>query len=376
MSKPSWTASCPMWTGKSSDPLLMSFAFGLAAAILFLTLAGAAFTYAYGWFIARRYPPTGRFIAVDGCRLHYREAGVENAGRGTVVLLHGASSNLVESMLGLGSHLAQRYRVIAFDRPGHGWSERKPGLSEAEPARQAALMAEALRQLNVRNAVIVGHSWSGTIVPHFALDHQDVAGAILVLAGITMPWPGGSIGWFRKLVASWLGRLFMRTLALPVTLALRPWMKRKTYSPQPAPPGIIREGFIPLAFRPGAYEANMQDFAVMYDAVVGQSVRYGAIRMPVTVVAGDRDEIVWTDLHAQAFAQAVPGAKLILMPRIGHMPQYADGATVLSAIEELAERIAASSLPLAEPDESYRSETWASSPPLWGRVWRGGTAQD
>lgn len=318
----------------------MHLVFGLLAALLLLVLAGAAFTYAYGWFIERRYPPTGRFIEAEGCRLHYREAGAENSSRGTIVLLHGASSNLVESMLGLGSFLSRRYRVIAFDRPGHGWSERKPGLNEAEPARQAALIADALRQLKVRNAVMVGHSWSGTIVPHFALDHRDVAGAILILAGITTPWPGGYIGWFRGCIGSWAGWLLVRTLALPVTLMLRPWMKRKTFWPQPAPPGIVRKGFIPLAFRPRAYEANMQDFAVMYHAVLRQSSRYGEIRMPAVVVAGDCDEIVWTDLHSLSFVHAVPGAELILMQGIGHMPQYADGETVLSAIEALAERIA------------------------------------
>ncbi len=317
----------------------MSAVLGVLATLLLIVLAGAIFTHVHGWIIARRYPPTGQFISVDGCRLHYREAKPESEPRGTIVLLHGASSNLVESMLGLGWHLAKRHRVLAFDRPGHGWSERKPGLKEAEPARQAALIAEALRNLDVRNAVVVGHSWSGTIVPHFALDHRDVTGAILVLAGITTPWPGGTMGWFKRLIDSWAGWLMMRSLALPITLVLRPWMKRKTFYPQPAPPGIVRKGFIPLAFRPRAYEANMQDFAVMYDGVAKLSPRYSDIDVPVVVVAGDRDEIVWTDLHSQAFAHAVPGARLILMPGIGHMPQYADGGTVLAAIEGLAEEI-------------------------------------
>ncbi|MPR08833.1 alpha/beta fold hydrolase [Microvirga tunisiensis] len=308
----------------------------------FVLLAlGAAFTYLYARTIERRFPPTGRFVEVDGCRLHYREEGPnEEPARGAVVLLHGASSNLVESMLGLGRSLSQSYRVLAFDRPGHGWSERKPGLSEAEPARQAVLIAGALRQLGVRNAVIVGHSWSGTIVPHLALDHADVTGAILVLSGITSPWPGGYIGWYRRLIDSQAGWLLMRTLAVPVLLMLRPSMKRKTFRPQAAPRGIVTEGFIPLAFRPRSYEANMEDFAVMYDAVLRQSMRYREIRLPVTVVAGDRDEIVWTDLHSVSFAREVPGAELILMPGIGHMPQYADQETVLAAIVALAERVA------------------------------------
>ncbi|QRM28932.1 alpha/beta fold hydrolase [Microvirga sp. VF16] len=318
----------------------MSLLLLIVVALLLVLGSGAAFTYLYAWCIERRFPPTGRFVEVEGCRLHYREEGPKNEPRGTVVLLHGASSNLVESMLGLGWALSQSYRVLAFDRPGHGWSERKPGLSEADPARQAALIAGALRQLGVRNAVIVGHSWSGTIVPHLALDHADVTGAILVLSGITSPWPGGTIGWYRRLIDSWTGWLLLRTLAVPLLLMLRPWIKEKTFWPQPAPRGIVKKGFIPLAFRPRSYEANMQDFAVMYDAVVRQSVRYRDIRLPTVVVAGDSDEIVWTDLHSLSFAREVPGAELILMPGIGHMPQYADGKTVLVAIEALAERIA------------------------------------
>ena len=114
----------------------------LLAPALLLAL-GAAFTFVHSRWIERRYPPTGRFVEVEGCRLHYREEGPErDAARGTVVLLHGASSNLVESMLGLGARLSQRHRVIALDRPGHGWSERKRCLGEAEPARQAVLLQE------------------------------------------------------------------------------------------------------------------------------------------------------------------------------------------------------------------------------------------
>jgi pimeloyl-ACP methyl ester carboxylesterase len=312
----------------------------LAAPVLLLIL-GAAFTYLYAWRIGRRFPPTGRFIDVEGCPLHYREEGPEGApSQGTIILLHGASSNLVESMLGMGKALSRRYRVIAIDRPGHGWTERRQGLSEAEPARQAALIAGALRQLHVRSAIIVGHSWAGAIVPHFALDHKDVTGAIVVLSGITSPWPGGTIGWYRRYVDSWFGWLMFRTLGVPVLLVLRPWMKRKTFRPQPPPPGIVTEGFIPLAFRPRAYEANMQDFAVMYDAVLRQCGRYRDIRVPTLVIAGDSDEIVWTDLHSRCFAREVPGAELIVMPGIGHMPQYADKERVISAIEALARQIA------------------------------------
>jgi len=310
----------------------------LAGLALFL-IAGAVFTAAYARRAERLCPPVGRFIEVEGGRLHYVEKGPPRP-LGTVVLLHGASSNLVESMLGLGVSLASRYRVLAFDRPGHGWSTRGRGLGPAEPARQAAMIAEALRRLDVRNAVIVGHSWSGAVVPHFGLDHRDVAGALLILAGLTHPWPGGTIAWYRRLTDSWLGWLLTRTLGIPITLLLRECALRKTFSPQEAPPDFMRQAFIPLALRPGAFHANGQDFAVMYDAVLRQSPRYGEIRVPVTVIGGDRDEIVWTDLHSRSFARDVAGAELVVLPGIGHMPQYARQDLVLTAIETLAERIA------------------------------------
>src|SRR4028119_2389936 len=96
-------------------------------AVLALVLVlGAVFTWAHTRRVERLYPATGRFMEVEGCRLHYIERGPDGAEPlGTIVLLHGATSNLVEAMLGLGSALAPRYRVIAFARPGPRWTRRR-----------------------------------------------------------------------------------------------------------------------------------------------------------------------------------------------------------------------------------------------------------
>ena len=69
-------------------------------------------------------PPKGRFITVDGVRLHYTERGRPDAAQ-TVVLLHGNGTMAEEfEISGLADLAAQRYRVIAFDRPGFGHSDR------------------------------------------------------------------------------------------------------------------------------------------------------------------------------------------------------------------------------------------------------------
>jgi pimeloyl-ACP methyl ester carboxylesterase len=320
----------------------MSVVFALSGVLLIVIVGSFLFTHAYRRRVEKLYPPVGRFLDVQGSRLHYLDTGPSGGeSLGTVVILHGASSNLVESMLGVGSHLQGRYRVLAFDRPGHGWSTRPGDITAAEPARQAAIIAEALRKLDVRDAVMVGHSWSGLVVPNLALDHRDVTGAILMLSGLSHPWPGGYIGWYRRLVTSWPGRVLPQTLAIPMTLLLRRQAERRTFAPQAAPPGFLERAFVPLAFRPGAYAVNGQDFAVMFEAVTRQSIRYGDIRVPTVVVAGDMDEIVWTDLHSRSFARDVPGAELVILPGVGHMPQYAQPERVILAIEALAARVAA-----------------------------------
>ncbi|MET0743217.1 MAG: alpha/beta hydrolase [Microvirga sp.] len=313
-----------------------------------LTLSAAAlFTQVYAWWIERTYPPTGRFVEVTGGRLHYREAGPADGGRGTIVLLHGASSNLEEAMLGLGDRLSARYRVVAMDRPGHGWSDRIDGVAAARPDRQAAILAEGLGRIGVHDAVVVGHSWSGAILPNLALDHRDVTAAILDLSGATHPWPEGKVDWYYSAATSWVGWLFTRTITTPVGLILFRKAASSSFQPQIMPADFPEKARLPLIFRPHVFDANAQDVAGLYRAVAEQSPRYDQIRMPTTVIGGDADGIVWTNLHSRAFAAAVPGARLIILPGVGHMPQYAQPDLVIREIEALAETVASRPAPAA-----------------------------
>ena len=87
----------------------------------------------------REYPPSGQFVTVNGVRLHYIERG-----EGTpVVLLHGnvvtAEDFISSEVLDL---IAKRHRVIAFDRPGFGYSDRPHG-SAWSAGTQADLIRDA-----------------------------------------------------------------------------------------------------------------------------------------------------------------------------------------------------------------------------------------
>lgn len=315
----------------------------VAGGVLLLLFVGALATWILSWRFAARFPPQGRFVEVEGGRLHYLEAGP--TGRepaGTVVLLHGASANAADPMLALGRALAARYRVVAFDRPGHGWSDRIGGTGAASPVRQAALIAEGMRSLGIRNAIVVGHSLAGSIVPNLALDHREVTGAVVSLSGVTHPWPGRSITWYYHPAASLLGAIFTRTLTTPIGAMLLGPTVEAVFTPDPAPPDYADRAGIALVLRPSTFQANAEDVAGLHAAVAAQRPRYANIAVPATTIGGDRDKIVWTDLHARSFAAEVPGARLVVLEGAGHMPHHTHVEEIVAEIDALARQVSRS----------------------------------
>jgi pimeloyl-ACP methyl ester carboxylesterase len=128
----------------------------LAAGAAGLALAGANALVARR--TERRYPPQGLFLNVNGTRLHYSDRG-----EGTpIVLIHGnAVTGSDWNVSGVADLLLRTCRVIIFDRPGFGHSERPRGKLWTA-IRQADLIHDALLQLGVERPVVVGHSL-GTI---------------------------------------------------------------------------------------------------------------------------------------------------------------------------------------------------------------------
>ena len=97
-------------------------------------------------------PPAGRFIDVDGVRLHYLERGQGQP----VVVFHGDGSMAKEiDISGLLDLASDQYRVIVFDRPGYGYSER-PRTSAWDPIAQARLFDRALQLMRIEKPVVVG----------------------------------------------------------------------------------------------------------------------------------------------------------------------------------------------------------------------------
>ena len=304
------------------------------------TLVGLALlTQAGVWVLQRSYPQRGTMVDVGDARLNVVELGPRERSTPPIVMLHGASSNLEVMRRPLGDLLASRHRVLLIDRPGHGWSSRARA-ANSTPAVQARMVAEALQKLRLGRVILVVHSWSGALGARMALDWPEHLAGLIMLAPVTHPWRGG-VGWYNRMVTTpAIGPLLAYTVTLPLGLLLTAPGARKVFLPQGMPDGFVKDTATQLLLRPREFLANARDLTALKAAVVAQVPRYRDIALPITVIAGDADKTVSTDIHSRAFARVVPHARLIVLEGVGHMVQQAAPERVVAEVEAMIDRIA------------------------------------
>lgn len=285
--------------------------------------------------LERNYPPDGRFVDVKGARLHVVELGPADASGLPIVLVHGASSSLQTMRKPLGDRLAKHHRVILIDRPGHGWSTRD-NIADSTPAIQARMIDEALDKLGIGRAILVGHSWAGSLMPAMALDYPNRVAAIVMLSPVAYPWIGG-VGYFNKAVSiPVIGSLLAYTVTLPLGTFLVDSGTRDVFAPQVMPDGYVEATAVRLVLRPRVFLNNAWDLTTLKAEMVKQSPRYPSIKIPVTILAGDADKTVLTEIHSVPFAAAVPQTRLRLLPNGGHVPQVYATDLIVAEIRAIA----------------------------------------
>jgi len=284
------------------------------------------------------WPPEGQIIVVGGVRVH-----VVVMGEGPdLVLIHGASASLREFTFSLMPRLATRYRVIAFDRPGHGFTERMPGYGsvwerDAEtPAEQAALLSAAAAALGAERPLVLGHSYGAAVAMAWALDHP--AAGVIDVAGATQPWPG-ELGFTYDVVGSRLGGAVVPLFAAGVLS--EGYIDRATesvFAPQSPPEGYRAHIGPELAVRRDTIRANYKQVNTLYPAVEAMAARYPGLDLPLEIVHGDADLSVPLAVHSIPLSRQVPGANLVALEGVGHMPHHSAEDEVVAAIDRAARR--------------------------------------
>lgn len=274
-------------------------------------------------------PPMGKFIEVDGVRLHYIERG---QGR-PVVLLHGNGTMAQEvEISGLIDLASKSYRVIAFDRPGYGYSER-PGRMKWDASAQARLLHSALEQLGVENPIVVGHSWGTLVAISLGLQYPEYPQSLVLLSGYYYPTPRLDVPLFSTPAVPVIGDAMRYTISPVLGRMLWPAMIKKLFAPAETSKHFKDDYPVWMSLRPSQLRATTEEIAMMIPSAHKLSSQYSKLSMPVVIMAGASDLHAIPKLHSERLHDELSQSKLILVPDVGHMITHSATEQVMSAIE-------------------------------------------
>lgn len=288
----------------------------------------------------RAFPPEGQLVEVSGGRRVH--AVVRGAGP-DLVLIHGASGNTRDFTFSFVDRLADRYRVIVFDRPGLGYTDHvrpeygsRLGTDAATPSEQADMLHEAALALGATRPIVLGHSYGAAVAMAWALQHPPAA--VVILSGATEPWPG-DVGGLYGLAATSAGGATLAPLVSAFAMRSQvDWVLDMIFAPQPVPDGYAESVGAGLALRRDTFRANARQLDALKPQLAAMSAQYPAIRVPVEIVHGDADRLVPAEIHAAPLSEQVEGANLTLLRNVGHMPHHVVPEDVVAAIDRAARR--------------------------------------
>ncbi|MCK1654645.1 alpha/beta hydrolase [Bradyrhizobium sp. 149] len=275
-------------------------------------------------------PPQGRFIDMEGVRLHYLERG-----RGKpLVLFHGNGSMIQDfDSSGLIDLAAENYRVIVFDRPGFGHSSR-PRHVVWTPESQADLFKKALDRLGVSQAIVLGHSWGASVAVALAIRHPSFVQALVLASGYYFPTPRSDSAASVLSAIPVLGDVISYTISPLAGRMMWPALLRKLFGPRLVPnkfAGFPKE----MALRPSQMRAAAAEATMLIPAAFLGSKTYGELKMPTIIVAGQGDRLIDIKQSVRLHGE-VKQSKLRRIDGAGHMIHHSATADVMAAIDEAA----------------------------------------
>jgi pimeloyl-ACP methyl ester carboxylesterase len=275
----------------------------------------------------QRNPPVGRFIDVDGVRLHYLERGEGPP----LVLLHGNGSMIQDFVSsGLVDMAARNHRVIVFDRPGYGHSTRPRGRVWS-PQAQADLLQTALDRLGVSPAVILGHSWGASVAVALALEHPQMVRGLVLASGYYYPTARVDMALLSGPAMPLAGDVSRYTIAPIVSRLVWPLLLRKIFGPAPVPAKF--KGFPEeMAVRPSQIHAEAAESALLIPSAAAMCKDYAALTMPVAIVVGAEDRLIDPAAQSRRLHQAIAQSSFHLVQGCGHMVHQTNPEAVMKAI--------------------------------------------
>lgn len=278
----------------------------------------------------RSHPPIGKFLYVKGCRVHYV---MEGSGP-PLVLVHGAGGNIRDWTFQLLDALKESYTVIAFDRPGHGYTD--PLHEDGETlAEQADLLAAALKLLGHREAIVLGYSFGGAVALAWALNHPSMVRALCLVAAVSNNWvltTSYLYDWAAAKSTSWFFAPFLAGI-VPNT-----WVSEgydEVFSPQKTPHGYLDHVGYALTVRPKSFRANSRQIKRLRPQILRMVEQYEKITMPVEIIHGTLDRSVPIKIHSDILIDQIPHAVYRRLDKFGHGLHQLAIPTIVDSLERL-----------------------------------------
>jgi pimeloyl-ACP methyl ester carboxylesterase len=317
---------------------MIAWIVGVGVALVGFVLAGLVlFTAWTAQQVAKKLPPRGRFIDVDGARIHYLDEGTGP----TLLLVHGLAGqmhNFTHSLLG---KLRHDFRVVILDRPGSGYSTPAAKAS-ATISAQARMISRFCQELKLGRPLIVGHSFGGAIALALALDHPEQVAGLALLAPVThrperVPPPFDGIA----IASPLLRRLIAWTLATPLSIANRERTLATLFGPEPVARDFAVNGGALLSLRPSSFIGASTDLMATYDELGEMPARYKDLTVPVGILYGTDDRILDPAVHGKGLAAKVADPDLELIEGGGHMILITSADRAAAFVVRMAQRAAA-----------------------------------
>jgi len=284
--------------------------------------------------VSRHAPASGRFVPTPLGHVFIQEAGPE-AGP-AVLLVHGTAAWSEIWRPTLDALAGRGFRGIAVDLPPFGFSEKSLA-STYEPEEQGRVLAAVLAALDLRDVVLVGHSFGARATLEALLSSParvralvlvDAALGLDVPADVQPPLPLRALLAFEPLRSA----LVASTLTNPLLTARL--LQSLIRDPADATPEAVAMLQRPMTVRHSTRIAGnwLERFLVPSGRPASQQPEtYGRLHLPVLLLWGDSDTV--TPLpQAQRLHALLPQARLQVLPDVGHIPHLEDAAAFNSAL--------------------------------------------
>lgn len=266
-------------------------------------------------------PPVSHYQARDGAALAYRAYPVAHAKQ-TIILVHGSSA-ASSSMHALAEYLQKNeIEVYALDIRGHGESGRKGDIGYVGQLEDD--IEDFMKQFfqNRKDVILAGFSSGGGFVLRFAASpRQQLFSRYLVMA----PFIRYDAPTTRPNNSEWASASVPRILALTLL----------------GPVGAKWLGHLPvIAFGINPQNVRYQTSTYSYRLLSNFGLHYDylsdlkAIKRPLTIVVGEKDELFYPQKYLSVFAAPQPHAEIRIVPGMGHVTLTTDPLG-LEAVTEL-----------------------------------------